>query len=75
MQDSPSDRLLALDDALARLAVEDPKKADLVKLRYFAGMSVVEAAEVLGISRATADRYWTYAKTWLYCEMEDAGQP
>jgi RNA polymerase sigma factor (TIGR02999 family) len=72
VEQSSSDRLLALDEALGRLAVEDPRKAQLVKLRYFAGMSVAEAAEVLGISRATADRYWTYAKTWLYCEMEDA---
>jgi RNA polymerase sigma factor (TIGR02999 family) len=70
----PSNRLLALDDALTKLASEDERKAQLVKLRYFAGMSVAEAASVLGISRATADRYWTYAKTWLYCEMEDVGQ-
>jgi len=52
--------------------LEDPQKQKLVKLRYFAGMSVAEAAAALGISRATADRYWTYAKTWLYCELEDA---
>ncbi len=71
--DYPSERLLALDEALARLSLEDRQKAELVKLRYFAGMSVAEAAAALGISRATADRYWTYAKTWLYCEMEDAG--
>jgi RNA polymerase sigma factor (TIGR02999 family) len=70
--DSPSDRLLDLDEALCKLAREDPLKEKLVKLRYFAGMSVAEAAAALGISRATADRYWSYAKTWLYCEMEDA---
>jgi RNA polymerase sigma factor (TIGR02999 family) len=73
VENGPSDRLLALDEALAKLALEDPRKAELVKLRYFAGMSVTEAAAALGISRATADRYWTYAKTWLYCEMQDAG--
>jgi RNA polymerase sigma factor (TIGR02999 family) len=73
VEHSPSDQLLALDEALMRLAVEDPQKARLVSLRYFAGMTVAEAAAALGISRATADRYWTYAKTWLYCEMEEAG--
>ncbi len=72
VEHSPSDQLLALDEALTKLAVEDPQKARLVSLRYFAGMTVAEAAAALGISRATADRHWTYAKTWLYCEMEDA---
>jgi RNA polymerase sigma factor (TIGR02999 family) len=61
--------LLALDEALTRLAAEDPVKARLVTLRYFAGLSVQEAADALGISRATADRYWSYARTWLYCEL------
>ncbi len=64
-----SQRLLALDEALQRLAREDPIKADLVKLRYFAGLTVEQAAEVLGISRATADRYWSYARAWLYHEI------
>jgi RNA polymerase sigma factor (TIGR02999 family) len=61
--------LLALDDALTQLAAEDPLKAQLVNLRYFAGLSVQHAADVLGISRATADRYWAYARTWLYCAL------
>jgi RNA polymerase sigma factor (TIGR02999 family) len=61
--------LLALDEALGKLAIEDPIKARLVTLRYFAGLSVQEAADVLGISRATADRYWSYARTWLFCEL------
>ncbi len=65
----PADELLALSEALDQLAAEDPKKAELVKLRYFTGMSVQEAADVLGISRATADRYWAYAKVWLYCAI------
>jgi RNA polymerase sigma factor (TIGR02999 family) len=65
--------LLALDEALTKLAEEDPVKARLVTLRYFGGMSVQEAADVLGISRATADRYWSYARTWLYCELGGKG--
>lgn len=67
-QDTPED-LLALDDALARLALEDPQKADLVKLRYFSGLSLKEAAAAMGISRATASRYWTYARAWLHDAM------
>jgi len=66
---APSDDLLALDEALTRFAAEDPIKAQLVTLRYFAALSVQEAADVLGISRATADRWWSYARTWLYCEL------
>ncbi len=67
--DSEADDLLALDDALTRLRCEDPVKADLVQLRYFAGLSVQQAADTLGISRATADRYWSYAKSWLLCAV------
>jgi len=63
---APDDDLLALDDALALLAVEDPPKAQLVKLRYFAGLTLEEAAEALGISVATAKRSWIYARAWLY---------
>jgi RNA polymerase sigma factor (TIGR02999 family) len=61
--------LLALDDALSQLAALDAQKAQLVQLRFFAGLSVVEAGEILGISRATADRYWTFARAWLYNEL------
>jgi RNA polymerase sigma factor (TIGR02999 family) len=61
--------LVALDEALQKLAREDPRKAELVKLRYFGGLTVEQAAELLGISRATADRYWTFARTWLYNEV------
>jgi len=67
--DGPSTDLLALDDALTRFAQEDPLKAQLVTLRYFAGLSVQDAADALGISRATADRYWSYARTWLFCAL------
>ena len=58
--------LLALDEALAALAVEDPVKARLVELRYFAGMTVEEAADVLDVSAITAKRYWRYARAWLH---------
>jgi RNA polymerase sigma factor (TIGR02999 family) len=70
-----ADGLLSLNEALDRLAHEDPPKAELVRLRYFAGLSVQEAAEVLGISRATADRHWAYAKVWLYCAISGEGKP
>jgi RNA polymerase sigma factor (TIGR02999 family) len=63
---APPEDLLALDEALGLLAAEDGQKAELVKLRYYAGLSVEEAARCLGISRATAARYWAYARAWLY---------
>jgi RNA polymerase sigma factor (TIGR02999 family) len=62
----PSDQIVALDEALERFANEEPEKAQLVKLRFFAGLSIEEAAEVLGVSRATATRHWTYARAWLF---------
>ena len=62
--------LLALDDALTRLAALDPRSAEIVKLRYFAGMTNQEAAECLGISTRTADNDWAYAKAWLLREIE-----
>ena len=61
--------LLALDEAISRLEEEDPGKAELVKLRFFAGLTIEEAAGVLGISRATAVRHWDYARSWLYTEL------
>lgn len=61
--------LLALDEALNKLAEHDPVKAELVKLRHFAGLSVDQAAEALGISAATADRWWAYARAWLRTEI------
>jgi RNA polymerase sigma factor (TIGR02999 family) len=72
--DTRSPDLLALDEALTRLAAEDPVKAQLVTLRYFGGLSAEQAGEVLGISRATAARYWSYARTWLYCELRGTSQ-
>jgi len=62
----PADQILALDEALERFDQEEPEKAQLVKLRFFAGLSIEEVAEALGISRATASRHWTYARAWLH---------
>jgi RNA polymerase sigma factor (TIGR02999 family) len=73
-QISPED-LLALDDALTRLAAAAPRKAELVKLRFFAGMTIPQAAAALGISHATAERHWTYARVWLYSELHGEGEP
>ena len=66
------DRLLALHDALDRLAESDPQKAEIVKLRYFTGLSIPEAAEVMGISVATANRHWAFSRAWLLREIERA---
>lgn len=63
------DQLLAVHEALDKLAAQDPQKAQLVKLRYFAGMTIEEAALALGISEPTVKRWWTYARTWLYREL------
>jgi RNA polymerase sigma factor (TIGR02999 family) len=67
--DCQSSDVLALDEALARFATKHAEKAELVKLRYFAGLTGDEAAAALGISPATADRYWTYARAWLAREL------
>ena len=71
LADPAADNLLAVSDALDLLTREDPVKAELVKLRCFAGLSHQEAAAALGLPRATADRYWAYAKAWLYCQLYD----
>lgn len=65
------DDLLALDDALQVFSAQSPEKAELVKLRYFAGLSEAEAAEVLGISRATASRWWAFSRAWLFDRLRD----
>ncbi len=68
--------LLAVDEALTRLAAEEPVKAELVTLRYFGGLSMPEAAHALGVSLATAERYWTFAKSWLFAALsEDHPEP
>ena len=69
--EAPAEQLLALDEALDRFAAVDPVKAELVKLRYFAGLSEEEAAATLGISRATASRHWNYARAWLINALDE----
>ena len=68
--DAPDDELLAVSDTLEKLAEHDSQMAELVKLRYFVGLTTEEAAEVLGISLRTAERWWTYSRAWLYQEFE-----
>ena len=67
------DDVLAIDEALTKLAAQDPEAAQLVKLRFYAGLSLEEVAEALDISRATAYRQWTYAKAWLRCAVDAGG--
>lgn len=67
--DEQSDELIALDGAIENLAVENPVVAELVQLRFFAGLSLGDAAKTLGIGRRTADRYWSYARAWLFREI------
>jgi RNA polymerase sigma factor (TIGR02999 family) len=69
-----NDPLLTLDEALTRFAELEPVKAKLVHLRYFAGCSIDEAADFLGISRTTAKRYWVYARAWLLAELNDSNE-
>lgn len=69
---APDDQLLALDEALEKLKAIDPLKVELVKLRFFAGLTLEEAAAVLRISEATAKRWWAYARAWLFAEMAEA---
>jgi len=66
---SPDEEMLALHEALDKLALEHPVRAELVKLRYFAGMSNEEVAQILGISLSTAKNYWTFARAWLFQEI------
>ncbi len=66
------DELLAVHEALDRLAAESPERAELVKLRYFAGLQIEEAAAAMGISERTAKRYWTFARAWLFDEIQRA---
>ena len=64
------DTILAVHEALEKLAVQSPQKAEVVKLRYFAGMEHAEIAEALGVSEPTARRHWAYARSWLYAELK-----
>ena len=65
----PDEILLRLDEALEKLAAESPEKTELVKLRFYMGLRLDEAAEILGISPATAKRHWAYARAWLFAEL------
>ena len=69
--DMPPDQLLLLNESIERLASEDGIAAQLVRLRYYAGLSLEQTAEVLGISVATAYRHWAYARAWLHCALEE----
>ena len=75
MVQETSEDLPALDEALTRLTAHDPIKAEVVKLRFFAGLTMPEIAEALGLSLATVERYWTYARLWLYAELSDTDHP
>ena len=68
----PDEEMLAVNDALEKFAREEPLKAELVKLRYFAGLTIEETAQVLGLSPATAKRHWVFARAWLYAEVQRA---
>jgi RNA polymerase sigma factor (TIGR02999 family) len=70
-----SEELVALDEALEKLKDHDPVKAQLVTLRYFGGLTIEQASEVLNISRITAHRYWTYARAWLHRQMTGDARP
>ena len=72
LREAPDDDLLALEEALQKLTREEPAKAELVKLHYFAGLSLEEAGRSLGISHRTAKRHWAYARAWLYAAICDA---
>ena len=72
LRETPADDLLALDEALQQLARQEPAKAELVKLHYFAGLSLEEAGRALGVSHRTAKRHWAYARAWLYAAIRDA---
>jgi RNA polymerase sigma factor (TIGR02999 family) len=75
LAEPPSDDLLALDEALTRLAALNPVRAEVVKLRHFGGLTMPEVAETLGISLPTAERYWAFARTWLFAELNPPDPP
>jgi len=70
-----SNDLLGLDEALTRLAALNPIRAEVVKLRFFAGLTMADVAKTLGISKPTAERYWAFARTWLYAELRGEDPP
>jgi RNA polymerase sigma factor (TIGR02999 family) len=68
--DSDDETLLRVDAALEKLAQEDPVKAELLKLRFFVGLTIAEAGEAMGLSESTSKRYWAYSRAWLYNELK-----
>ena len=74
-QDPEEEQLIALDEALAQLAVEDPGAAQLVNLRFFAGLTLQEAADAMGLALRTAERQWAYARAWLYARLRQDDAP
>ena len=75
LEEESSDRLLALDEALRQLEAEDPRKAELVKLRFFAGLTAEQAAAALGVSTSTAEKDWAYARSWLRVAIDRLSGP
>ena len=75
LEEENGDRLLALDEALRQLEAEDPRKAELVKLRFFAGLTAEQAAAALGVSASTAEKDWTYARSWLRVAIDRMSDP
>jgi RNA polymerase sigma factor (TIGR02999 family) len=73
--EAPLNDILEIDEVLTRFAAVDAAKAQLVKLRFFAGLTMPEAAQALGVSLATAERWWSYARIWLYAELTDSAMP
>ena len=73
--ESPSDGLIALDEALTKLGEQEPALAEVVELRYFAGLTLEQIAKILGVSRRTATSYWSYARAWLRREITEGGPP
>jgi RNA polymerase sigma factor (TIGR02999 family) len=72
VSDDADDKLVALDEALERLRVEEPQAAEVVKLRYFAGLTIEDTAATMGVSVRTVNRHWTYARAWLYGQLREA---
>jgi len=70
--ENPMEDLLALDEALTRFEQQWPDKAKLVKMRYFAGLTIPEASEAMGVSTATAERYWKFARAWLHSQINSS---
>ena len=75
LEEENGDRLLALDEALRQLEAEDPRKAELVKLRFFAGLTAEQAAAALGVSTSTAEKDWAYARSWLRVAIDRLSGP